>query len=51
MINIFGDFRQFSAKNGVFHEHQSYDELFCTNSQCVNFGEIFTPIFSAKVFF
>jgi hypothetical protein len=28
MITIFGDFRQFSAKNGVFLKNQCYDQNF-----------------------
>jgi hypothetical protein len=46
MITIFSDFRQFSAKFGVFLKNQYYDQLFSKFSFVLSQK---TPIF-AKIF-
>jgi hypothetical protein len=45
MINVFGDFPQFSAKKWLFHETQCYDPNFAITrgslyQKCQFFGEI-----------
>jgi hypothetical protein len=51
MITIFCDFRQFSAKIGIFLKKQCYDPIFALFCFLLSKKQqIFSPIFLAKIF-